>query len=134
MKKILLLILLFILSSCFNNYITDPYSKNGISKLGASPDERFMGNYSRISYYFSNRRWYKYISYSFTNQNKYIYYSVETYYGYREEPLILTYEWKKEDEIYYSRLWDNQYDDWKVFNLEYVDTETIIINDKEYTK
>ena len=104
MKKILLFTLLLILSSCSNNDITDLYSKNGISKLGASPDERFMGNYSRIAYYSDSGRWYKYISYSFTNQNKYIYYSVETYYGYREEPVILAYEWKKEDEIYYSRL------------------------------
>lgn len=39
MKKILLFTLLLILSSCSNNDITDPYSKNGISKLGASPDE-----------------------------------------------------------------------------------------------
>ena len=100
----------------------------------ASPDERFMGDYSRIAYYSSSGKWYKYINYSFTNQNRYIYYSVETYYGYREDPVTFMYEWKKEGEMYYSRLWDNPYDDWEVFNLEYINTDTIIIDDKEYTK
>lgn len=134
MRNYILFILLLILSSCSNNDITDPYSTNGISKLGASPDERFMGDYSRIAYYSSSGKWYKYINYSFTNQNRYIYYSVETYYGYREDPVTFMYEWKKEGEMYYSRLWDNPYDDWEVFNLEYINTDTIIIDDKEYTK
>lgn len=132
MKNIYLIITLFIILSCANNDITVP-DKN-IKNIKSSPDERFMGTYSRIAYYSSDRDWYKYIDYSFTNQNRYIYYSAETIYGFRKDPITLMYEWKKEGDVYYSKLWDNQFSDWKVFNLKYIDENTISVNDKEYTK
>ena len=126
MKNIYLIITLFIILSCANNDITVP-DKN----IKSSPDERFMGTYSRIAYY--DRYWYEYIHYSFTNQNRYIYYSAETFYAYRK-PITLMYEWKKEGDVYYSKLWNNQLSDWEVFNLKYIDENTISVNDKEYTK
>lgn len=132
MKNIYLIITLFIILSCANNDITVP-DKN-IKNIKSSPDERFMGTYSRIAYYDYDIDWYKYIHYSFTNQNRYIYYSVKTIYGFRDDPITLMYEWKKEGDVYYSKLWDNQFSDWKVFNLKYIDENTISVNDKEYNK
>lgn len=129
MKNIYLITTLFIILSCNNTTSPD---KN--IKFASSPDERFMGTYSRIAYKDYDRDWYEYIHYSFTNQNRYIYYSVETIYGFRNKPITLIYEWKKEGDVYYSKLWDNQFSDWKVFNLKYIDENTISVNNKEYTK
>ena len=130
MRNIVFILLLF-LFSCADTDITDPYSSNGISKLAPSPDDRFMGTYSRIDNYSENI--YKYSHYSFTNQNRYIYYSAKSFYGVHRDAITLMYEWKKEGDVYYSRLWDNPYSQWEVFDIVYSDNTTILVNGIEYT-
>ena len=114
---LILFMLSIILLSC--------HKKEIISTEKGTVDYRFIGTWELING--NNRE-----KYTFFNNNKIVYSNDDK--NAPNNNKVYTYEWKKEDEIYYSRLWDNQYDDWEVFNLEYVDTETIIINDKEYTK
>ena len=60
--------------------------------------------------------------YTFFNNNKIEYTSSNG-----QEKKVYTYEWKKEGNSYYYRLWNSKLDSWSDFPIKYINTNTIKI-------
>ena len=107
MYKILILLLSFsiIIGSC--------QKKEIISIEKGVVDHRFVGSWQLIN---GNEK------YTFFNNNKIEYTSSNG-----QEKKIYTYEWKKEGNNYYYRLWNNELDSWSDFPIKYINTNTIKI-------
>ncbi len=96
-----------------------------ILTVSPCPDSRFIGDWSCSKYgeYFSSIHewaWHSYSSYTFENNNKIFYYSAHWEYGVEDynSPYMSYREWKKEGTKYYERLWHNDYDPWKEWNIQ----------------
>ena len=107
MYKVLILLLSFsiIIGSC--------QKKEIISIERGVVDYRFVGSWQLIN---GNEK------YTFFNNNKIEYTSSNG-----QDNKVYTYEWKKEGENYYYRLWNNELDSWSDFPIKYINTNTIKI-------
>ena len=107
-KLYIIIILLFTITSC--------KQKDIISIEKPVVDTRFVGTWILKN---ENNEYEKYI---FFNNNK-----IEHISNNYTENSKLTYEWKKEGDNYYYRLWNNELDTWSNFPIKYIDTNTIKI-------
>ena len=111
-KLYLIIILLFTITSC--------QKKENISVEKPTVDTRFVG-----TWIFKNDN-NEYERYTYFNNNK-IEYSNNYNYNSSASNEILTYEWKKEGQNYYYRLWNNKLDSWSAFPIKYINTNMIKI-------
>ena len=110
LRIFILLLFLSILGSC--------QKKEIISIEKGAVDYRFTGTWEFING--NNKE-----KYTFFNNNK-----IEYTTDFKNEPKnnqVYTYEWKKEGNNYYYRLWDNELDSWSDFPIKYINTNTIKI-------
>ncbi len=106
-----------------------------------SPDIRFTGKCYRIRKgawvdIIDAYSYYDYFSYKFHDHNIIGYYSSHETLGKEDHdsPFCCNLEWKLEDCIYYERLYDNQFSDWEVFDIQYIDSSKILINGAEFKR
>lgn len=104
-----LLILSALLFSC--------HKKEIISTEKGVVDYRFIGTWEFINA--TNKE-----KYTFFNNNKIVYSNNDKN---TPDNKVYTYEWKKEGDNYYYRLWDNELDNWSDFPIKYINTNTIKI-------
>lgn len=109
-KFYILLVLILLSGSCRKQEI--------ISIEKGVVDHRFIGTWE-----FNNGNGKE--KYTFFNNNK-IEYSTD-YKNSPENNATYTYEWKKEGNNYYYRLWDSELDSWSDFPIKYINTNTIKI-------
>ena len=102
---IILLSILIMFTSCKKN--------NPISVEKGVVDHRFVGSWQLVN---GNEK------YTFFNNNKIEYTSSNG-----QDKNVYTYEWKKEGNNYYYRLWNSELDSWSDFPIKYIDTNTIKI-------
>lgn len=105
-----LLILVIVLSSC--------HKKEIISTEKGTVDYRFIGTWELING--NNKE-----KYTFFNNNKIVYSNDDK--NAPNNNKVYTYEWKKEGNNYYYRLWDNELDNWSDFPIKYINTNIIKI-------
>lgn len=112
MKNILFIVYIFVLIlSC--NSISDPNKSNK-----PNPDPSLKGQWSGSTHgkylTINEFEYYNYYSYTFGDDNLIWYYSTRSKYGIRMQKYSFTYEYKIENDKYYYKLYNNQYDTWRV--------------------
>lgn len=133
MKNILPIVYIFILIlSC--NSIADPNKNNK-----PNPDPSLKGQWIGSTHgeyltSISEFKYYNYYSYTFGDDNLIWYYSTRSKYGVKLMKYTFTYEYKIENNKYYKKLYDNEYDTWEEFTIEKISDTVIKINEIELTK
>lgn len=115
MKKVILIILFsIVLISCYK-------SSNGKYNpiIEVSPDPNINGQYIKHDPM-------DIVIYTFGEYDVYEEYFVSSH-------KITEYKWKKEGDKYYHKLFNGN-ESWKLFNLVYIDANTIMIDGVKYTK
>ncbi|MEI0525928.1 hypothetical protein R4K54_08380 [Brachyspira murdochii] len=133
MKKIYILlffIVILAILSCSSPYESDK------EKTSPNPDISLKGYWigSIHGEYLSSIgefEWFSYYSYKFHDDNLIGYYSSRSKYGIKMNTYSFTYIWKIENGKSYYKLYDNEYDYWREFEIEKIDANTIIIDGVE---
>ena len=127
------------LVSCFDffNPYDDYYDDDYEDYDRPSPDSRFTGCWSISINHSENPfidKGYTHKIYTFYNNNTFKYNSTKIMDGIIIYEYSTTYEWKRSKGIYYFRSYrygndyNDDYRDWQIFDIEYVDKNEIIID------
>ncbi|WP_300753442.1 hypothetical protein [uncultured Brachyspira sp.] len=108
------ILILFMLSI----FLLSCHKKEIISTEKETVDYRFIGTWEFING--NNKE-----KYTFFDNNKIVYSNDDK--NAPNNNKVYTYEWKKEGNNYYYRLWDNKLDNWSDFPIKYINTNIIKI-------
>lgn len=51
-----------------------------------------------------------------------------------KQGISFTKEWRIENDVFYERLWDNEYSEWTSHSFEYIDNKSFILDGNQYEK